>query len=66
MPVPKKKTSKAKRDMRRAHHKMSLKFLPSLVECPNCHEIVMSHRVCLNCGYYRGRKVLELKEEEEE
>ena len=33
-PVPKKKTSKSKRDMRRSHHALTA---PNLGECPQCH-----------------------------
>ena len=52
MAVPKKKTSKARRNLRRAHH--ALKG-PGLQACPNCGEPHLSHRVCANCGYYKGR-----------
>lgn len=52
MAVPKKKTSQARRDQRRAHHAM--KSL-NLVPCPNCGEPRVPHRVCRECGYYKGR-----------
>ncbi len=52
MAVPKKKTSQARRNQRRAHH--ALKG-PKLVVCPNCGETHVPHRVCPNCGYYKGR-----------
>ena len=35
MAVPKRKTSKARRDQRRAHWKLTV---PGIVECPQCHE----------------------------
>ena len=54
-PVPKKKTSKSKRDMRRSHHAL---VLPNLVECPNCHGKKLQHHVCNECGYYDGKQVL--------
>jgi large subunit ribosomal protein L32 len=28
---------------------------PNLVACPNCGEPHRPHRVCPNCGYYKGR-----------
>jgi len=28
------------------------------VECPHCHETKLSHQVCAQCGYYRGRQVI--------
>jgi len=52
MAVPKNKTSQARRNQRRAHH--ALKG-PKLVACPNCGETHVPHRVCSNCGYYKGR-----------
>ncbi|GAB6875819.1 50S ribosomal protein L32 [Thermaerobacter litoralis] len=52
MAVPKHKTSKARRDKRRTHWKLSA---PAVVECPQCHQPKRPHRVCPNCGYYDGR-----------
>ena len=52
MAVPKKKTSQSRRDQRRAHH--ALKG-PKLVACPNCGDPHVPHRVCPECGYYKGR-----------
>jgi len=53
MPVPKKKKSRSKRDMRRAHHdRLDLK---SLVSCSRCGEPRMPHRACPKCGFYRDR-----------
>lgn len=54
-PVPKKKTSKSKRDMRRSHHAL---VAPNLVVCPQCHNKKLQHHVCPSCGYYDGRQVL--------
>ena len=33
----------------------------SASECPNCHEAKMPHRVCPQCGYYKGREVVEVE-----
>ncbi len=55
MPVPKKKTSKARRDQRRSHHALTPMGW-SL--CPNCGNAKMSHRVCPTCGMYKGRQVV--------
>jgi len=55
MPVPKKKTSKSKRNMRRSHDAISRTFA---VVCPNCGDPVLRHRACSNCGQYRGREVV--------
>lgn len=58
MAVPKRKMSKCRRDRRRANWKLTA---PGLVECPQCHEMIMSHRVCPYCGYYKGKSVVEVK-----
>lgn len=56
MAHPKRKTSKARRDQRRAQNfKLSM---PGIVECPQCHEFKLAHRVCKNCGYYKNTKVV--------
>ena len=59
MAVPKRKTSKARRDKRRSSHwKLEV---PGIVACPNCGAYHLPHRVCKACGYYNGRKVLDVK-----
>jgi large subunit ribosomal protein L32 len=56
MAVPKKKTSKSRRNMRRAHHALK----PSAnAECPNCGELKRPHHVCGACGYYDSREVVQ-------
>jgi large subunit ribosomal protein L32 len=54
-PLPKRKTSKGRRDRRRAHD-----FLTSrkLVQCSNCGEMRLPHHVCPNCGHYKGQEVV--------
>lgn len=54
MAVPKRKMSKARRDSRRANWKLTA---PGLVECPQCHEMKMPHRVCPECGYYKVNRL---------
>ena len=61
MAVPKRKTSKARRDSRRANNSKAI--APNLVECPKCHELKAQHTVCKNCGYYDGREVINMEEE---
>ena len=56
MAVPKNKVSKARRDKRRSSvWKLEV---PGMAECPQCHEMKLSHRVCKNCGYYDGKEVV--------
>ena len=58
MAVPKRKVSKAKGRSRIANWKATA---PTLVECPQCHELKRSHAVCENCGYYDGEKKVAVK-----
>jgi ribosomal protein L32 len=30
-------------------------------ECPRCHAMKRSHRVCTECGYYAGAQRIEAK-----
>ncbi|MGI6458450.1 MAG: 50S ribosomal protein L32 [bacterium] len=54
MAHPKHRKSKSKTRMKRAHHALSPR---SLVECPNCRSSKLPHRVCPNCGFYKGQTV---------
>lgn len=56
MAVPKRKTSKARRDKRRASSYRLNKA--TVVECPQCHEPKQPHRICPSCGYYKNREVI--------
>ena len=56
MAVPKKRTSKSRKRMRRSHH--ALKPNAATMDCPVCGEPKLMHRVCANCGSYRGSQVL--------
>ncbi|PJB70550.1 MAG: 50S ribosomal protein L32 [Alphaproteobacteria bacterium CG_4_9_14_3_um_filter_47_13] len=56
MAVPKKKTSKARRDQRRSHHALEG---VNWVEDQNSGEAVRRHHVDLKIGMYKGRQVLE-------
>lgn len=59
MPNPKRRHSKQRRDKRRTHQKA---IAPALTSCSNCGSPVLLHRVCPECGYYRGKKAMEVKE----
>jgi large subunit ribosomal protein L32 len=58
MAHPKHKISKQRRNKRRTHQKLEL---PTLSHCSNCGTTVLYHRVCPQCGYYRGRLIIEKK-----
>jgi large subunit ribosomal protein L32 len=59
MPNPKRRHSKSRSRMRRAHD-----ALPkvNLVACSNCQRLKLPHRVCPHCGYYAGRQVIATEE----
>ena len=41
--------------MRRAHDAVSA---PGISTCPQCQEPKQPHRVCANCGTYKGKEVI--------
>ncbi|MCT4544212.1 MAG: 50S ribosomal protein L32 [Vallitalea sp.] len=55
MAVPKRKTSQARRNKRRANWKLTA---PNLVKCSKCGELVMPHRACKSCGTYKNKEVI--------
>ena len=59
-PHPKRKHSKGRRDRRRANDALTP---ASLVACTNCGTMILQHVVCPNCGFYKGREVVEVKKE---
>ena len=62
MQAPKRKTSKSKRNMRRSHHGLTRVYG---IACPNCGQTVRPHRICGDCGQYRGRQIFSVDEENE-
>ncbi len=57
--VPKRRHSKARQAKRRANWKLNM---PGNVNCPQCHEPKLPHRVCPECGYYKGKQVLNVED----
>jgi large subunit ribosomal protein L32 len=58
MAVPKKKTSKSRRDKRRATHRLQA---PRVNTCPQCGRPKQPHRMCPNCKTYGGREIEPLR-----
>ncbi len=58
MPNPKRRHSKRRTSQRRAHDHLTP---PAFTECPNCHEMKQPHRACAQCGFYKGREVVDTK-----
>ncbi|MBP9752800.1 MAG: 50S ribosomal protein L32 [Proteobacteria bacterium] len=58
MAVPKKKTSKSRRNMRRSHHALDD---ITIGECSNCGAKKLPHHLCDSCGYYKGIQIVKAK-----
>ena len=54
MALPKKRTSKSKKGMRRSHDRVPV---PNVIYC-ECGEATLPHRVCPSCGMYKGQQYL--------
>lgn len=57
MPHPKRRQSKSRSAKRRTHYKASV---PTVTACSNCGTTKQPHIVCLTCGYYNGRKIVDV------
>ncbi len=59
MAVPKRKTSKTRRDKRRTHDALTA---PAVSTCGKCGEPVRPHHICDKCGFYDGKQIKVIKE----
>tara|TARA_Y100000590_G_scaffold135543_1_gene155051 strand:- start:13500 stop:13679 length:180 start_codon:yes stop_codon:yes gene_type:complete len=58
MAVPKRKTSKSRRNKRRSHHRISS---VNIIEDKKTGEYRLSHHLDLKTGLYNGKQILEPK-----
>ena len=58
MAVPKRKTSKSRRNKRRSHHQIKN---VNIIEDKKSGEYRLSHHIDLKTGIYNGRKIFEPK-----
>ena len=58
MAVPKRKTSKSRRDKRRSHHRIKS---VNILEDKKSGEYRLSHHIDLKTGLYNGKRILEPK-----
>ena len=58
MAVPKRKTSKSRRNKRRSHHKISSM---NVIEDKKSGEFRLSHHIDLKTGMYNGKQILDPK-----
>ena len=54
MAVPKKRTGASAQAKRRANWKA---IKPTTTTCKNCGATVLTHTVCTECGYYKGKEL---------
>ena len=59
MAVPKRRVSKTRKRMRRTHYKIDAN---NTVKCANCGVEIRPHRVCKECGFYKGKGVIAKEE----
>ena len=59
MAVPKRKSSKARKNKRRSNV-WKLEG-PAFSKCTHCGELKTPHRVCPSCGYYKDREVIKVE-----
>ena len=58
MGVPKRKTSKQRRNQRSS----TRGIIPGpVMACLTCQAPVTPHQICKTCGYYKGRKIIQTK-----
>ena len=57
MALPARHHSKHRRNSRRSH---LAKSPVALTLCPKCHYPIKPHRVCSNCGEYKGKVVIDV------
>ena len=58
MAVPKRRTSKTRKNKRRSHDFLQA---PQPSTCPQCNEPKLPHRACPHCGVYKGREVVSVE-----
>lgn len=55
MAVQQRRVTSSRKKMRRSHHGLKA---PNLSSCDKCGHKKVQHRVCLNCGFYNNKKVI--------
>ncbi|MBQ9182137.1 MAG: 50S ribosomal protein L32 [Bacilli bacterium] len=63
MAVPFRRVSKTRGRKRRTHYKIAE---GTTTTCPKCGASIKPHRVCTECGFYKGKEVITKKEETNE
>jgi len=56
MPVPRQRHTKSRRNRGRSH--LALKKV-AIYACLKCGQPILPHHVCSNCGFYKGREIID-------
>lgn len=57
MPLPKRQHSRSRGRKRRTHWKIAV---AAMSVCPQCKKKILPHRVCVYCGHYKGKAIVEI------
>jgi len=57
MAVPKQHRSKSRQGQRRMHIYLNA---VSTITCSKCSKAVLPHTMCENCGFYRGKEMIDV------
>jgi len=57
MSVPKQRHTKGRRDRRRVRFVIETK---NLIACSHCKKMTKPHEMCLYCGFYKGKEVVDM------
>jgi large subunit ribosomal protein L32 len=64
-PTPKKKLSNDRSNSRYASFvfktKRKLENEVNLIKCSNCGQMRINHHACMECGFYNGRRVIDME-----
>lgn len=58
---PKKRHSRQRQGKRRASISLSVR---KTVKCSNCGTAILAHAICQNCGFYKGKLILDRKKKQ--
>lgn len=59
---PKRRHSRQRKGKRRASIRLTVR---KTVKCSNCDSFILPHAICKNCGFYKGKDVLKIKNKSE-
>ncbi len=58
MPMPYRRISKTRGRKRRTHYKAKP---PTTTSCQECGANIKPHNVCDECGFYKGKEIINIK-----